>query len=69
MNSVNSGDKVVTRCCPHVNGHVSYVSNDGISPPVLLVENLSGVNVVSLTNQIIRISCPACYTKLRHSMH
>lgn len=55
-------DKVKIERCEHVIGHVSYVRNVPDAPPILLVENLPGTNVVILTNQTIRIYCPSCYT-------
>jgi hypothetical protein len=58
---VNSVDKVKVERCEHVIGHCSYVRNEPNLPPVLLVENLPEVNVVVLTNQVIRIYCPSCY--------
>jgi hypothetical protein len=48
------------RCIHATEGWVSYLNNDGIRPPKLLIENLEGVFVVELTNQIIRIYCPSC---------
>jgi len=58
---VETVEKLRVERCEHVIGHVSYVRNDPGHPPVLLVENLPEVNVVVLTNQVIRIWCPACY--------
>lgn len=66
MDTVNYGDKVVTRTCPHATGHISYLENNGRSAPILLVEGLSPCVVVTLTNQVIRISCPSCFTLIRH---
>lgn len=66
MNSVDSGDKIQTRSCPHrEKAHVGYVNNDGRSAPVIYVEGCEGPTVISLTNQIIRVSCPTCFSQLR----
>lgn len=62
-------EKPVNRVCPHRAGAwVDYVNNDGVSPPVILVEGLMACSVISLTNQTIRISCPACFAEIRKGL-
>lgn len=58
----------VTRQCDHRrNYEVSYIYNDGKSAPVLLIQDGSfkGGIILSLTNQIIRVSCPTCFQDIR----
>lgn len=61
--------KTEVKTCVHLIGTVAeYVSNDGMSPPVLYIHaKKSGGFVMSLTNQVIRISCPACFELIRAS--
>lgn len=61
METVDKMNRAVCDRCAHVSGHVSYLKNEPGCPPVLLVENCSQVNIVTLTNQVIRINCPACW--------
>lgn len=57
---------VQTRTCMHrLAASVYYVANDGMSPPVLFVQKLEGDCVISLTNQVIRVSCPICFEEIR----
>lgn len=66
---MDNGDKAKCRCCPHCEiAHVSYVRNDGEGPPVLLIENLPEVSVVTLTNQVIYINCPSCQVARRFTV-
>lgn len=52
--------------CPHrKDARVVYLVNDGMSPPVFLVEGLAGPTIISLTNQIIRCSCLVCFETIR----
>jgi hypothetical protein len=61
-----AGKGVQVRSCEHrERAVVGYVNNDGITPPVIYVEYLEGASVVSLTNQMIRVSCPACFDSIR----
>ena len=55
-----------TVTCPHrVGSTVAYVNNDGVSPPVLLVHLVGGAACLSLTNQIVRVNCLACFEEIR----
>lgn len=67
MDRVDKVDKTQTRNCPHREGAAAqWVNNDGRSAPVLYVEGCAGPTVVSLTNQVIRISCPSCFAEIRN---
>lgn len=66
METVGNPEKTVG--CPHrKNARVVYLANDGMSPPVILTFGLEGTSVVSLTNQVIRVSCPSCFETIRQS--
>lgn len=66
MYSVDSGDKIQTRTCEHRRVAVCYwVRNDGKNAPILYVEGCLGPSVISLTNQVIRVSCPTCFADIR----
>lgn len=57
-----------TRCCPHVWAKVDYIANDGQSPPVIAVSAIRASDktlILSLTNQIIRVSCVLCFDRIR----
>jgi hypothetical protein len=57
-----------TRTCPHRDGaNILWVNNDGKSAPVIFVQNLTQESVISLTNQIIRVSCPSCFKLIQGS--
>ena len=57
-----------TRTCPHRMGAVAeWVNNDGKSPPVIILSGVSQPSVLSLTNQVIRASCPSCFERIRRS--
>jgi hypothetical protein len=64
---VETVNSVETRSCPHrVGVKVFYIVNDAASPPVIYIDqSLPGPSVVSLTNQIIRISCQGCFESIR----
>ena len=59
-----------TRTCGHREGwSVVYVRNDGKGAPVILVETDQGrMVVISLTNQVIRLSCPSCFEEIRRAV-
>lgn len=66
MNSVNIGDNVENRTCLHRHWvKVSYIANDPGAAPVLAVEGCAELTIISLTNQVIRVSCPYCFEKIR----
>lgn len=55
-----------TRTCPHMLGcQVKYVCNDGRSAPTIFLLGLRHDAVISLTNQVIRVSCPDCFERIR----
>jgi hypothetical protein len=54
-----------TVCCQHVEGSLSqWIRNDGYGAPVLMVD-LRGPAVLSLTNQTIYIKCATCFQDAR----
>jgi hypothetical protein len=64
--------KTVTRTCKHrVGVEVEYISNDPHSPPVILIKGpyspFAYASVISLTNQVIRVSCPICFDEIRQA--
>ena len=57
------------RTCPHrVGACAEWVNNDGKNPPVILVGGMHQTSVLSLTNQVIRVSCTFCFQKIRQSL-
>lgn len=63
------GKTVITNTCPHrICAKIQYLSNDGVSPPVLWVENLNGPAAISLTNQTVRVSCGPCFEEIRRGL-
>lgn len=61
---------VETKCCQHVWGAAWYVNNDGVSPPVIYLDSIQNRKVpliITLTNQLIKIQCPACFEEARLS--
>lgn len=67
MNSGNNGN-CETKCCPHVWAKADWIANDGQSPPVIALSAVRASDrtfVMTLTNQVIRISCPACFDRIR----
>ncbi len=73
MKTVDIGDISVKvpeiRSCAHrAEVQVFYVNNDGMTAPVLLVEGCRYQTVITLTNQVIRASCPVCFEKIRQSL-
>lgn len=57
------------RTCPHrLQAFVDYLVNDPGSPPVIIVDGVFQTSVLSLTNQVIRVSCPSCFQKIRMSV-
>lgn len=67
--AVNSGDSVnsereireLTEVCSHrVGTRGGFARNDGFLPPVVFIES-QGPAFYVLTNQVIRVYCPACY--------
>lgn len=68
VDNVIRGQRVraLTRTCPHKEGAlVEWIRNDGETAPILLVENIIGTAILSLTNQTIRVSCFACFEEIR----
>jgi hypothetical protein len=66
VETVDNGDKVEVRVCLHRPwASVSYVVNDPGYPPVLAIEGCTELTIVSLTNQVIRASCPFCFNEIR----
>lgn len=62
-------DKTECRVCPHrVGASASYLRNVPTEPPLLVLEGCLGPTVVSLTNQVIRMSCVNCYQRIRAAL-
>jgi hypothetical protein len=58
----------VTDTCPHrIGAFVSYIRNDGVSAPILWIEEIDRPSVITLTNQVVRVNCPACFERIRSS--
>jgi len=61
--------KARTHCCPHRGvAYVEFINNDGSSPPVIYVDGIHGPSVISLTNQVIRVSCINCFDEIRRAV-
>lgn len=58
----------VRTCLHRLNADVQYIQNDGQGPPVIIVDGLKGPSILSLTNQVIRVSCPSCFQKIRDQL-
>jgi hypothetical protein len=62
------GTPIEVRSCEHrMQAKIGYVKNDRTGPPVLYVEHVPEASIVSLTNQVIRVSCPKCFELIRQS--
>ena len=62
MDSVNNS----TKTCPHrVGSKALWVKNDAEGAPILYFTGREGPVVMSLTNQVIRVSCPECFRALQ----
>lgn len=60
ITGITSGNQ--TRVCEHrKNAAVWWINNDGITPPIIMVDGVTQSTVISMTNQVIRVSCPACF--------
>jgi hypothetical protein len=61
-----TGAKNEVRTCDHRIGvHVEYVKNDGEGAPILYLEGFGHwPSLITLTNQVIRVSCPVCFNQL-----
>jgi len=60
---------VEVKTCEHRHGACAeWVNNDGNSPPVIILSGMSQVSVLSLTNQVIRVSCPLCFERIRSAL-
>jgi hypothetical protein len=56
----------VTDTCEHrIGAFVSYIRNDGLSAPILWIEDIDRPSVITLTNQVVRVNCPACFEHIR----
>jgi hypothetical protein len=66
VQTVNNGDNCVTRTCQHRHGmRVFFIVNDPGSAPVICIEHLGVITIISLTNQIVRASCAPCFNDIR----
>lgn len=62
------GITVRMESCDHVAGYADWVRNDGHGPPVILLEFFrSGPHLVTMTNQVIYVKCPACFEATRQA--
>lgn len=62
--------KTQVRTCDHrITAHVEYLRNDPTLPPILYVEGFGHwPALITLTNQIIRVSCPVCFQQITKSL-
>jgi hypothetical protein len=59
----------VVTCEHRPSAFVSYIRNDGVSAPILWVEEIDRPSVITLTNQVVRVNCPACFEAIRRGKY
>lgn len=56
------------RTCEHRSSVTAYwVRNNGLTAPIVWIDGDHRAILVSLTNQVIRISCPSCFQRITQS--
>jgi hypothetical protein len=69
VETVDIGMRAEVKTCDHrMVADVRWVNHDNQSPPVVAIKGCSEWTVVSLTKQVIRISCPMCFERIRRAM-
>lgn len=63
MDNGDIGERVES-CIHRMGVTMGYIVNNGQVPPVVFF-NASGPCVVTLTNQVLFVRCPACFDKIR----
>jgi hypothetical protein len=64
-----TGITEVVTCEHRPSAFVSYIRNDGVLPPVLWIESVEPDSVITLTNQVIRISCRRCFQEITREIY
>lgn len=68
METVDIVDNVEVKTCDHRRvTRVSYICNDKNGPPVISVSGAYEMTIISLTNQVIRVSCAFCFERIRRA--
>lgn len=63
-----TGTFVEVRACTHrKSAEFFYISNDGMTPPVICVAGCWEQTILTMTNQVIRASCPLCFELVRQA--
>lgn len=66
VDSVDKSEVCIVRTCVHrVGASAMWIRNDGKTAPILFVSGFTpNDNYISMTSQVIRISCGGCYAQI-----
>lgn len=60
-----TSERAEVRTCDHrLKADIRWLNNDNMTAPIITVSGCYDMSIISLTNQVFRVSCPMCFERI-----